>query len=130
MNESALNHINMFLDAYSDVIKGIFAVKGMTQKSSSVVSKMNIGMKPGEYADRLRLLFTNLSASIKKIGQENLDEIVFELDDYYLILRRKYRTKGSAPLFFSILTTKKNEGLETVEMIFDQLAEELFILLK
>lgn len=130
MNESALNYINLFLEAYSDVIKGIFAVKGMGQRSTSVVSKMNIETKPTEYADRLRLLFTNLSASVKKIGQENLDEVIFELDVYYLILRRKFRKKGAAPLFFSILTTKKNESLEIVDTIFEQLAEELFILLR
>jgi hypothetical protein len=129
MNESALNHINMFLEAYSDVIKGIFAVKGMGQRSTSVVSKINIESKPAEYADRLRLLFTNLSASIKKIGQENLDEIVFELSDYYLILIRKFRTKGGAPLFFSIQAIK-SEGLEIIDTIVEELSEELFLLLR
>ncbi len=130
MNAAALNHINMFLEAYNDVIKGIFAVKGMGQRRTAIVSRINIEMKPGEYGDRLRLLFTNLSATTQKIGLENLDEIIFELDDYYLVLRRKFRTRGGAPLFISILTTKEDEGLEIVESIFEQLSEELFILLR
>ena len=129
MNEIALDHINTFLDAYSNVIKGIFAVKGMGQKKASVVSKMNIEKKPGEYSDSLRLLFINLSASMKKVGLEDLDRIIYELDDYYLILIRKFRTKGGSPLFFSILAVK-SEGLDIIDTIVEQLSEALFLLLR
>jgi len=129
MNEDALYHVTLFLDAYSDLIKGVFAVKGMGHKKNSIVYKMNIDGEPKNYSDRLRLLFMNLSASMRKIGQTNLDKIIFELDDYYLILKRKFKTKGGAPLFLSLLTTK-TEDIEIFDTICETLSQELYLLLR
>jgi hypothetical protein len=129
MNENALKHFSMTLDAYSEVIKGIFAVRGLGHGRNSFVSKINIAMEPGMYADSLRLLIQNLSSTFKQITKNDLDKIVFELDDYYLILRRKTKSKAGIPLFLSILAVK-NEGLDIVDTICDELSEELFMLLR
>jgi len=129
MNDSALKLISINLNAYNEAIKGIFAVRGFGHGKNFFVGKMNIGLKPEEYVNSLRLLVLNVSSTFKKIAKDDLDKIVFELDDYYLILRKRLKTKAEPPLFLSILAAK-SEGLETVDTIIEELAEELFMLLR
>jgi len=129
MNENALDHVNLVIDTFNDVIKGIFAVKGVGQRKGSIVSKMNIETKDENYSDKLRLLFMNLSSMAEKIGQEKLDKIIFDMDDQYLILKKAFKRGGSTPLFLSLLT-EKNADLQIVETIFDDLFDSLFLLLR
>lgn len=125
-NENALNHVDDVINTYPDLIKGIFAVKGMGQQKGSIVSRMSIDAVPEHYANKLRLLFMNLVATTQKIGQKNMDKIVFEFDNYYLILKKKFKTKAGAPIFLSLLTTKIEE-LDTIDLLFDQLSLEVFL---
>jgi hypothetical protein len=117
------------METYGDVVKGIFAVKGLGQKKSAMVSNLNLDLKPKEYADKLRLFFMNMSSMTKKIEIENLEKMVFELDDYYLILQSKTTAKGRAPLFLSLLTNK-DVDFDSVDMIFENLSADLFLLLR
>jgi hypothetical protein len=127
---NALKHVNTVLDIYPDVIKGIFAVKGVGHDKKSVVKKINLEtLGELDYADTLRLLFMNVAKSTQQIDKFDLGKIIFELDEYYLILRKKIKNKGSAPLFVAILAFKAKD-IHGVDVIFDEFADELFFLLK
>jgi len=128
MNETALHQINMVINTYSDIIKGIFAVKGSGHNPNSMAGKINIDDKQNEYANKLRLLFMILTNASQQFGQKELDKIIFEVDNYLLILRKIKKTKGKIPLFISVIT-EKTKDIQNIDMIIDEMAEELLLLL-
>jgi hypothetical protein len=129
MNDNALKHINDNINAYDTTIKGICAVKGLGQGKNSYACKMNTGVDSFEYIDTLRLLVQKLSSTFKKIAKNDLKKIIFELDEYYLILIKKTKTRTGTPLFLSILAAK-TEGLAYAETIIEELADDLFLILR
>ncbi len=129
MNNTASDHISLIMETYGDVVKGIFAVKGVGQKKSSMASNFNLELKPDEYADRLRLFFMNMSSMTSKIEIANLEKMIIELDDFYLVLRSKAKAKGQAPLYLTMLTSK-DVDFEIIDMIFENLSADLFLLLR